>query len=48
MTNDYNGIPAGFSQSFVAVFEVPKDSTGLELDYPSAQGPVVASVKLGI
>lgn len=47
-TKDYNGIPAGFSETFSATFEVPKDATGLELDYLSSQGPVVLSVKLGM
>lgn len=45
---NYSGIPAGFSEMFVAVFEVPKDSTGLLLNYPSAQGNTVLSVQLGI
>ncbi len=47
-TKDYNGIPAGFSETFSATFEVPKGAVGLELDYPSVQGPVVLSVKLGM
>lgn len=47
-TNNYKGIPAGFSETFSAVFEVPKDATGLELDYPSSNGPVVLSVQLGL
>jgi len=46
--NDYVGIPPGFSESFIAPFEVPKDSTGLHLEFPSAQGPIVSSVNLGL
>lgn len=46
-TKNYNGIPAGFSESFVAAFEVPKDSTGLKLNYPSTEGNVILSVDLG-
>ncbi|MGD1083044.1 MAG: hypothetical protein ABR881_32420 [Candidatus Sulfotelmatobacter sp.] len=48
ITNDYVGIPPGFSESFIAPFEVPKDSTGLQLEFPSAQGPIVLSVNLGL
>ena len=49
VTNDYVGIPPGFSESFIAPFEVPKkDFTGLQLEFPSAQGPIVLGVKLGL
>jgi len=49
ITRNYSsGIAAGLSESFYAIFEVPKDSTDLKLEYPSAQGPVVLSVKLGL
>jgi DNA-directed RNA polymerase subunit RPC12/RpoP len=41
-------IQAGMSETTGAIFEVPNDSTGLVLEYPSAQGTVVASVTLGL
>jgi len=48
-TKDYSGtIIPGFSEDFTALFEVPKDATGLQLQYPSANGPVVMVVQLGI
>ena len=43
-----SNIGAGFTKTLGVIFEVPKDATGLELDYPSAQGPIVLSVKLGM
>ena len=48
MPKNYNGIPAGFSETFLAVFEVPKDSSGLVLKYPSAEGFEVLAVNLGL
>ena len=44
----WSKIQAGFTKTLGVIFEVPKDSTGLELEYPSAQGSVVLSVKLGM
>ncbi len=44
----WSKIQAGFTKTLGVIFEVPKDSTSLELNYPSAQGPVVLSVKLGM
>jgi hypothetical protein len=43
-----SNIGAGFTKTLGVIFEIPKDATGLELDYPSAQGPIVLSVKLGM
>lgn len=43
-----SNIGAGFTKTLGVIFEVPKDATGLELDYPSAQGLIVLSVKLGM
>ncbi|MDB5204854.1 MAG: hypothetical protein JWP09_882 [Candidatus Taylorbacteria bacterium] len=44
----WNKIQSGFTKTLGVIFEIPKDSEGLKLDYPSAQGPVVVSVKLGL
>jgi Domain of unknown function (DUF4352) len=41
-------VKPGITKTFGAIFEVAKDSTGLKLEYPSAQGSVAASVDLGI
>ena len=41
-------IQAGFTKTLGVIFEIPKDSTGLELQYPSSQGPVALKVKLGL
>jgi len=48
ITKDYKGIPPGFSETFIAVFEVPKDSNGFKLQYQSANGPDVVSVNLNL
>ena len=48
ITSNWGKISAGFSETFVAVFEVPNDSVGLELKYPSTQGTVILSVTLGL
>lgn len=47
-SSDYNGIRPGLSETFGPVFEVAKDSAGLTLEFPSAQGPSAAIVQLGI
>lgn len=41
-------VQPGFSNIYGVIFEVAKDSTGLRLNYPSAQGPIVLSVSLGL
>ncbi len=46
---DYGAnVKAGFTKTMGIIFEVAKDSTGLELEFPSAQGPIAQSVKLGL
>ncbi len=45
---DYMGIPSGFSEKFIAVFEVPKNSSGLRLAFPSSTGQLAIQVDLGM
>lgn len=40
------GIPAGFTETFGAIFEVSSDSENMKLVFPSQQGPAIASVSL--
>lgn len=47
--DNYNGgIPAGLSQTFIAPFEVAKDSTGLKLIVPDTKGNILINIDLGL
>jgi len=41
-------IKPGITKIYGAIFEVAKDSTGLSLEYPTKEGPIAASIDLGI
>lgn len=41
-------VQAGFTKTLGVIFEVAKDSADLELKYPTSQGTVVKSIKLGL
>lgn len=47
-SSDYNGLAAGFSETYTAIFEVAKDSSGLKLCHPSTTGIDLVCVQLDL
>jgi hypothetical protein len=48
MYPDYEGIKAGFSENFIALFEVSEQSSGLQLDFPDYYGRTAFQIPLGL